>query len=275
MLPTHGGGGGGQAHGRGSSVMSSMSRRSNATFYGDHYGSSHKGQSLFKYLRRVVYYPQMDFQYTFSQMGYLLKSPSKVYKLTSWRNQTKNQWARDDPAFVVIVCLLILLVSVLYGIALGKASFPLLLGLVAINIGLFLGCGVLLATFGWWVSNTYFRARHSHSVEQEVEWLYAFDIHCNAYFPMFMLLYVLQFFMLPLLLSSSFAASFVADTLYVIAFSYYHYVSFLGYMYLPFLNKERVTSMLYPIAVLVVTYALFVVLNINACRFTLSFFFNL
>ena len=24
---------------------------------------------------------------------------------------------------------------------------------------------------------------HSHAVEQRVEWLYAFDVHCNAFFP--------------------------------------------------------------------------------------------
>jgi hypothetical protein len=30
------------------------------------------------------------------------------------------------------------------------------------------------------------------SVEQEVEWMYAFDIHCNAYIPGFILLHGVQ-----------------------------------------------------------------------------------
>ena len=30
------------------------------------------------------------------------------------------------------------------------------------------------------------------SVEREVEWLYAFDVHCNAYIPGFILLHVVQ-----------------------------------------------------------------------------------
>lgn len=71
--------------------------------------------------------------------------------------------------------------------------------------------------------------------------MYAFDIHCNAYFPMFILLYVVQFFLSPLLLmessSSSKASShreafmpvLFSNLLYVVAGSYYHYVSFLGY----------------------------------------------
>ena len=142
--------------------------------------------------------------------------------------------------------------------------------LILFNIGLFLGFGVVIATIGWWLSNSFFRIHHSHSVEQQVEWMYAFDIHCNAYFPMFVALYVLQYLMLPILLSDSFVATFLANTLYAAALSYYHYVSFLGYMFLPFLNKEQVTSMLYPIAGLAVTYVVFILLNINAARLVIG-----
>ena len=38
---------------------------------------------------------------------------------------------------------------------------------------------------------------HGHTIDQRVEWLYAFDVHCNAYFPMFLALYVLQYFLSP------------------------------------------------------------------------------
>jgi glucan phosphoethanolaminetransferase (alkaline phosphatase superfamily) len=36
------------------------------------------------------------------------------------------------------------------------------------------------------------RQYHAHSVEQEVEWLYAFDVHANAFFCSFLVTYVLQ-----------------------------------------------------------------------------------
>ena len=42
------------------------------------------------------------------------------------------------------------------------------------------------------VANKYMRQYHSHSVEQEVEWLYAFDVHANAFFCSFLLTYVVQ-----------------------------------------------------------------------------------
>ena len=43
-----------------------------------------------------------------------------------------------------------------------------------------------------YVSNKYLRQYNSHSVEQEVEWLYAFDVHCNAFLCSFMITYLFQ-----------------------------------------------------------------------------------
>jgi hypothetical protein len=36
------------------------------------------------------------------------------YRHTSYQKQTKNQWARDDPAFVVVCCLLLAGASAAY-----------------------------------------------------------------------------------------------------------------------------------------------------------------
>lgn len=64
-----------------------------------------------EYFARVIDYRQMDLDATFYQMVTLCVQPSKVYKSAYYRKQTKNRWARDDPAFAVIQ-LLFLLVSV-------------------------------------------------------------------------------------------------------------------------------------------------------------------
>lgn len=94
-----------------------------------------------------------------------------------------------------------------------------------------LGFGVLCATLCWWTANHYLRLRakcvapidrligtsvslisrplltcaslhlcawssqgigDTFFVEQRVEWQFAFDIHCNAFFILFLFLYVLQ-----------------------------------------------------------------------------------
>ena len=62
------------------------------------------------------------------------------------------------------------------------------------------------AEVSWFVANNYMRAQSFHGVEQKMaglealvigladvkalqEWMYAFDIHCNSFFPLFLVLY--------------------------------------------------------------------------------------
>lgn len=42
------------------------------------------------------------------------------YRHTSYHKQTKNQWARDDPAFFVVTCFLLTVASLAYCIACGS-----------------------------------------------------------------------------------------------------------------------------------------------------------
>lgn len=73
------------------------------------------------------------------------------------------------------------------------------------------------------------RQYNSHSVEQEVEWLYAFDVHANAFFCSFMVTYVLQYFLLPILLSRAIIPCILSNTLYAAASIWYFYITHLGY----------------------------------------------
>ena len=43
----------------------------------------------------------MDLESASWQMVTLCIDPKRVYKQTTYHKQTKNQWARDDPAFTV------------------------------------------------------------------------------------------------------------------------------------------------------------------------------
>jgi hypothetical protein len=103
-----------------------------------------------------------------------------------------------------------------------------------------------------YLSNKYLRQYHSqHSVEQEVEWLYAFDVHANSFFCSFFVTYVLQvylilflvilqvmnlfyhyvfqYFLLPILLGRSALSCLVSNTLYAMATAWYFYITYLGY----------------------------------------------
>ena len=145
--------------------------------------------------------------------------------------------------------------------------------------------------------------------------MYAFDVHCNSYFPLFLLLYgahfdtpfqllnvtwlgalhkfntvehwkqgepdmggffswraVVQFLLSPLLLWRSFLATLLSNTLYAFALCYYHYLSFLGYSALPFLEHTEV--FLWPVAAILVIVPFAVLAGFNPTRFTLNIYFG-
>ncbi|VDP53512.1 unnamed protein product [Soboliphyme baturini] len=56
-----------------------------------------------RFFKRLINFHQMDFEFAFWQMLYLLVAPKKVYRNFMYRKRTKDQWARDDPAFLLIL----------------------------------------------------------------------------------------------------------------------------------------------------------------------------
>ncbi|ONM53590.1 UNC-50 family protein [Zea mays] len=183
-------------------------------------GASRSAPPLFgPYLRRIVKWQQMDIEYTFWQMVHLCTSPKVVYQHTKYHKQTKNQWARDDPAFVVILILFLVFATSAYCAA-----------------------------------------------------LYAFDVHCNSFFPAFVILYVVQYFLSPLLVAHGFFPALLSNLLFVVAISYYHYLNFLGYDVLPFL--DRTTFFLYPIGLVIILSPLMILIGFNPTRYFLSLYFG-
>eukprot|EP00931_Biecheleriopsis_adriatica_P004753 TRINITY_DN106382_c0_g1_i1.p1 TRINITY_DN106382_c0_g1~~TRINITY_DN106382_c0_g1_i1.p1 ORF type:complete len:247 (-),score=25.40 TRINITY_DN106382_c0_g1_i1:50-790(-) len=227
--------------------------------------------SVSEYLRRMIQYAQMDIDYTFAQMLYLCLAPRKVYQLTSYRKQTKNQWARDDPAFVVVMIWFLAVAAIAYGIAF-NANGALYIHLLFLFIGVhFLLVGAIIASVSWFVANNYLRAAQSfHGVEQRMEWMYAFDIHCNSFFPLFLVLYVLHYFMLPLLLQPTLVAAVLSNSLYAGALCYYLYIMSLGYSMLPFL--ERTEVILYPSGVVVLLALVLSLLKVNLTQLSIHTF---
>jgi hypothetical protein len=69
--------------------------------------------------------------------------------------------------------------------------------------------GLLIATTAWLLGNRFFRGRRTVGVSanviaevmgEELEFGYCFDVHCNAFFPVFVWLYVVQYLAMPLLM---------------------------------------------------------------------------
>ncbi|CAM9317768.1 unnamed protein product [Discosporangium mesarthrocarpum] len=235
--------------------------------------------SLPDYLRRVVDYHQMDLEATADQMVTLLTvNPQGVYKTAYYRKQTKNHWARDDPGFAVLQALFLIVATCAYGVVFNTRGFWGYVGLLMHGILLhWLLCGVIMSSSCRWLANGQLLQHRSHSVLQEVEWMYAFDIHCNSFFPLFVLLYVVQLLLLPILLGRSIAALVLSNTLYAGAFSIYFYVTHLGYRALPFLHKTEV--FLYPVVGIVVLLVVSIILaplglSVNATRAVASLYMS-
>jgi len=227
-----------------------------------------------QYFRRVVKWRQMDLKYTMWQMMYLCIAPKTVYRTTSYHKQTKNQWARDDPCFVVLMCALVAVAALCYCLAFGHTIWHSLLTIVSAVVVDFLALGAVLASAGWLLANKYLREAggHSHAVEQRVEWMYAFDVHCNSYFPLFVLLYVVQFALCPVLLAGGFLPTVLSNLLYGAALSYYHYTQFLGYNALPFL--EHTELFLYPVGAIVLALPFSILSGFNPTKFVISIYFS-
>ncbi|RZC45143.1 hypothetical protein C5167_038088 [Papaver somniferum] len=225
-----------------------------------------------QYLRRIVKWRQMDIEYTFWQMLNLCTSPKVVY--VSILLKTKNQWARDDPAFIVICSLLLIVATSAYCAAFSHSVGHAIYTVLSVLIFHFLITGAILATCCWFLTNSYLREEspNSHVVEQRVEWLYAFDVHCNSFFPMFVLLHVIHYFLSPLLIAHGFIPVLLSNLLFMVAVSYYHYLNFLGYDVLPFL--ERTTFFLYPIGIVIILSPLMILSGFNPTRYMMSMYFS-
>ncbi|XP_036396052.1 protein unc-50 homolog isoform X2 [Megalops cyprinoides] len=223
------------------------------------------GAKRYKYLRRLVRFRQMDFEFAAWQMLYLFTSPQRVYRNFHYRKQTKDQWARDDPAFLVLLSIWLCVSTVGFGFVLDMGlveTLKLLLWVVFIDC---IGVGLLISTLMWVVTNKYLMKHQSK--DYDVEWGYAFDVHLNAFYPLLVILHFLQLFFINHIVvinSDWFLGYFVGNTLWLTAIGYYIYITFLGYSALPFLKNTVV--LLYPFALLGLLYVLSLCLGWNFTR---------
>mmetsp|Transcript_14007 Transcript_14007/g.20187 ORF Transcript_14007/g.20187 Transcript_14007/m.20187 type:complete len:271 (-) Transcript_14007:94-906(-) len=207
-------------------------------------------------INRLTDIHQMDVQSALDQMRSLISGrPHVVYKTAYYRKQTKNHWARDDPAFVYLQAAFLVFVSLAYSVAFRASLTDGIAFLFHSLVWNWLVAGAIVATIARELANRHLTTTQSNThVQQTVEWMYAFDIHCNSFFPCFCILYALQFFLLPIVLRNSLLSLILSNLLYTIAFSWYWYITHLGYRSLPFLTNTEV--FLFPVAAILLLFVL-------------------
>ncbi|XP_057314302.1 protein unc-50 homolog [Hydractinia symbiolongicarpus] len=208
-------------------------------------------QRRFLYIKRIFKIRHMDFEFAIWQMVYLIIAPKKVYRNFSYHQETKRQWARDDPAFLVLLSAWLFFSSIIFAVVL-KLSFvgfiKLLFWVIFVDC---IGFGLIVAGLLSLFANKYLRFPGGEKHREKVEFGYAFDVHLNAFFPLLLMLHVVQL-MYFLFVPTSFSARFFGNSIWLIALFYYFYITFLGYSALPFLKGT--VSLLFPIVGVVLFY---------------------
>ncbi|KAJ8087550.1 hypothetical protein PM082_006381 [Marasmius tenuissimus] len=233
--------------------------------------------------RRLHRFKQMDFEQAAWQLTYLCLAPRRVYRNVYFHKQTKNQWARDDPAILVLIgaCLGVAAIawSLVYSFTFFEA-FELIILMITRD---FLLSGIVVATVIWFLSNRLLvplapTSQYTHiSSSDSVEWAYAFDVHTNAFFPLFLTLYVAQLFLLPIVLrgekdrQQNWVCMWVGNTLWAGGLGQYFYGIYLGLNALPFLTHSEL--LLTPLLPLLIGYVVSL-LGFPIARHVLGWYFG-
>lgn len=164
-----------------------------------------------------------------------------------------------DPAFVAILIYFMTVTAIAHALAFHLTGTSFLLLSLTFPLLHLLAAGAAVAT----ATTHYLRATlppppaHSHTpvpTAADIEWLYAFDVHCNAFFPAFLTIYVVQYFLLPLFLGGGGAAAaatragssavvrWAGNSLWLGAWGAYVYGTFLGW---EAVGLERATDFLW------------------------------
>lgn len=245
----------------------------------DHAGQYHSN-ALQKYipefLRRATQMDQMELDSALFQMVQTVMNPSKVAWVARARKVSKGYFYRDDPAFMALQIAVLVVVNVAFGLTLDlHAMIPNIMSSIIFN---YLGFGIIAASVTRALAVAVLRgagggagsrvaggggsssgAEGSSSTFHNIEWRYAFDIHCNAFCAYYFFAGVVQFALLPILLSTSFFARLMSNALYTVAIGAYCYNTFRGYLEIPGLKQQQL--LLYPVGVVGVVLLLLTVFS--------------
>ncbi|KAL4751188.1 UNC-50 [Aspergillus terricola var. indicus] len=217
-----------------------------------------------RFFKRMFKFPQMDFEMAIWEMTSLMIAPKKVFKSIYYHVQTKNTWHRPDPSFAYLLSLFLLLTALAWGLAYAPSFGSIMRLFFRFVVVHFIGSSLLVSTIGYFAIGRLFgpngaaasitglriRGRRRGAAQglftqpgekDQLEFGYCFDVSNRAFFPLYLHLYVVQFLLLPLLTRnpSDFLTTFLGNTLYLSAFTYYTYITFLGYNALPFLHNTE------------------------------------
>lgn len=195
----------------------------------------------------------LDFETATWEVFYLIVNPRKMYRSNTYKQQNsrRSSYARDDPSFLILLTVLLSVSAIAWGAAYLPHIWDILkliFNMVCID---FYVTGFFVATLLWAVTNRLtnpdFTVVNAWSLASRynanyIDWTFCFDVHCNSFLIIWCLLYLLQFFLLPLINNKrSFISLLLGNSLYFGAIGYYFVITFYGFNSLPFFNSLSVS----------------------------------
>mmetsp|Transcript_5161 Transcript_5161/g.5298 ORF Transcript_5161/g.5298 Transcript_5161/m.5298 type:complete len:279 (-) Transcript_5161:28-864(-) len=223
--------------------------------------------SLMDYLKKLLYFSQIDFHSAYVQLLYCFK-PQEINEVARVRKHLKNQWARDDPGFVLVILLNIILTSVAYCLAFN--SMDRLFSVVFKQFFLyFLVFGLAISFVLRYLIETYYKNEDlTMNKIQNIEYFYAFDIHSNSFVPFYFCVSTVQFILLPILVNDGKASLVLGNTLYATGSLFYLMVTTSGYFSLPYIKRTSTVSKI--IWLVVIFFVIITLMKVNIARWFIS-----
>jgi len=174
---------------------------------------------------------------------------------------------------VILVILALALSAIGWGIYYQRSLFGVAYIAVLMVLRDFLGVGIIMATAVWLLSKVFLIPPDtaSHEIGSSLEWSYAFDVHTNSFFPLYLSLYLVQLFLAPLITRDRWVCLWLGNTLYLVAFAQYTYITYLGVNALPFLIRSEL--LLFPLVPLILLYVVSL-LGFNVSSAALKLYFG-
>jgi hypothetical protein len=196
--------------------------------------------------------------------------------------ETRNTWHRPDPSFTYLLSFFLLLTSFAWSLAY-TPSFTSVVKLALMFVVVhFLAGSLFVSTLAYYLVGRLLgpgiaglpgRRRQQGLFgppggdsrggggAEVLEFGYCFDVSIRAFFPPYVLLYIFQYILMPIINHQNRASTFFANLLYLGAGLYWSMIIFLGYNALHFLHHTQL--LLSPMVAWIVIWLVCTILGIN------------
>lgn len=223
--------------------------------------------NLKRMMRRLFRPRTLDFENAIWEVFNLVVNPKKMFRHNyTYKSNGRNSYLRDDPSFLILLTGLLSVSAVAWGATYKNSLWEVIKVIFTMVFFDFFLSGIVFATILWLVANKLFNPQFALSnvvsntakfSVNYIDWAFCFDVHCNSFFIIMCLLYVVQFFMLPLLMhEKSYLAIILGNTLYFGAIGHYFVITFYGFNSLPLIGNSyysRTTTGTTPAKILQIT----------------------